>query len=188
MEINIIREKRRSFELRVTDGTPVLRVPKKTTDAEAEEFLRKHRRWIENRISSYEKQKEIEASAEPLTVEELREIAGKAAVYIPERVGYFAGVMGLKYGRITIRRQKTKWGSCSSKGNLNFNCLLMLAPPEVIDSIVVHELCHLRYLDHGSGFRSMVLKYCPDYDDTEKWLKENGRALIARLPAEVGRS
>jgi len=85
------------------------------------------------------------------------------------------------YGRITVRNQKTRWGSCSSKGNLNFNCLLMLTPPEVIDSVVVHELCHLREMNHSPKFYAEVLKVYPDYHKWNGWLKEHGAAIMKRM-------
>ena len=76
-------------------------------------------------------------------------LADQAVKTIPEKVRYYAPLVGVTYGRITIRNQRTRWGSCSSKGNLNFNCLLMLAPPEVLDSVVVHELCHRKEMNHS---------------------------------------
>ena len=82
----------------------------------------------------------------------IKELADKARIFIPERVKYYAEVIGVDYGRITIRCQKTRWGSCSSKGNLNFNCLLMLMPSEVIDYVVVHELCHIKQMNHSKAF------------------------------------
>ena len=73
------------------------------------------------------------------------------------------------------------WGSCTAKGNLNFNCLLMLTPPEVLDSIVVHELCHRKHMNHSAEFYAEVLRVYPDYRKWEKWLKENGKRLIAQM-------
>lgn len=116
--------------------------------------------------------------SEKLTFEQIRELADKACVTIPARVEYFAKIIGVTYGRITIRNQKTRWGSCSSKGNLNFNCLLMLAPPEVLDYVVVHELCHRKQMNHSKAFWAEVEKVCPDYKAAKKWLKEEGSQLI----------
>ena len=99
---------------------------------------------------------------------------------IPERVRYFAPKVGVDYGMITIRNQKTRWGSCSARGNLNFNCLLMLAPSEVIDYVVVHELCHRKELNHSPRFWAEVARVLPDYKRQERWLKENGKRLMAR--------
>ena len=116
--------------------------------------------------------------SEKLTFEQIRELADKACVTIPARVEYFAKVIGVTYGKITVRNQKTRWGSCSSKGNLNFNCLLMLAPPEVLDYVVVHELCHRKQMNHSKAFWLEVEKVLPNYKEVRKWLKEEGSQMI----------
>lgn len=116
----------------------------------------------------------------PMTSDEIRRLAEKALIYIPERVRYYAPLVGVTYGRITIRNQRTRWGSCSSKGNLNFNCLLMLAPTKVIDSVVVHELCHLKEMNHSKRFYDEVLRVFPEYYMCHKWLKENGARIMAK--------
>ena len=116
-----------------------------------------------------------------LTRREIEELAQRAMATIPERVRYYAEGLHVTYGRITIRNQKTRWGSCSAKGNLNFNCLLMLTPPEVIDSVVVHELCHLKEMNHSKRFYEEVLRVYPEYHKWEKWLKEHGRHLMRRM-------
>lgn len=125
----------------------------------------------------------VEEKEELLTVKELRNLARDAAVYIPERVSFYASLMDVSYGRITIRNQKSRWGSCSSKGNLNFNCLLMLAPLEIIDYVVVHELCHRREMNHSPLFWHEVESVLPDYKKRRKWLKDNGEKLMRRMIA-----
>ena len=82
---------------------------------------------------------------------------------------------------MTIRNQKTRWGSCSSNGRLNFNCLLMLAPREVLDSVVVHELCHLKEMNHSDRFYAEVYRVFPEYDRCSRWLKTDGTVLLARM-------
>ena len=108
-------------------------------------------------------------------------MAQKAMEIIPQRVKYYAQLLGVTYGRITIRNQKTKWGSCSASGNLNFNCLLMSAPQEVLDSVIVHELCHRLYMNHSKDFYAAVYRIFPDYGKWNKWLKDNGNLLIQRM-------
>ena len=108
----------------------------------------------------------------------IRKLVRLAKDIIPVKVSYYARLMGVSYGRITIRMQKTRWGSCSYEGNLNFNCLLMMAPPEVLDYVVVHELCHRLEMNHSARFWSQVEKVLPDYKVPRKWLKEHGNRLM----------
>ena len=100
-----------------------------------------------------------------------------AAEYIPRRVAYFQPFTGGTYTRITIRGQHTRWGSCSSRGTLSFNWRLMLAPPRVLDYVVVHELCHLYEFNHSPGFWRMVESVLPDYGQWKRWLAQHGQNL-----------
>ena len=100
-----------------------------------------------------------------------------ARSYIPKRVAYYNPMTGGTYSRISIRDQKTRWGSCSSKGTLSFNWRLMLAPPAILDYVVVHELCHLNHMNHSKAFWQAVEAVYPDYRNARKWLKEHGSEL-----------
>jgi len=108
-------------------------------------------------------------------------MTAKASEIIDEKVKKFASIIGVDYGRITIRRQRTRWGSCSDKGNLNFNCLLILFPEDVIDYVVVHELCHRKHMNHSAEFYAEVERVIPEYRKCKKWLKENGGLYLGRL-------
>jgi predicted metal-dependent hydrolase len=112
---------------------------------------------------------------------ELTEIKKLARKDIPPRVEHFARVMGLNYGKVAIRAQRTRWGSCSAKGNLNFNCLLVLLPDEVRDYVVVHELAHLKEMNHSPRFWAEVGKVIPDYKLRRAQLRELGRPLISMI-------
>lgn len=90
---------------------------------------------------------------------------------------YYARIMNVTYGRISIREQKTRWGSCSSAGNLNFNWRLILAPEEVLDYVVVHELAHRREMNHSKAFYAIVESVLPDYRQPKKWLRDKGQTL-----------
>jgi predicted metal-dependent hydrolase len=94
-----------------------------------------------------------------------------ALARIRERLNYYAPRIGRVHGRIAIREQKSRWGSCSSKGNLNFNWKLIMAPPQALDYVVIHELCHLHEFNHSPRFWTLVAGQMPDYEVWKKWLK-----------------
>lgn len=182
--IQIIRSNRRTLSLQVRhDGQVLVRAPKNASLREIEAFVRKNADWLKKHLAMVEKQRTAEASnpVVPLTMDDIRALADKAMRIIPDRTAHFASLIGVTYGRITIRNQKTRWGSCSARGNLNFNCLLMLAPPEVLDYVIVHELCHRKEMNHSPRFWSEVAKVIPDYRIHEKWLKTEGTRLMRRM-------
>ena len=140
-----------------------------------------HKKWIETHLAQAQAREKEKAAIHKLTPDEVQALADRALKTIPERVKHYAPLVGVSYGRITIRNQRTKWGSCSGKGNLNFNFLLVLAPPEVLDSVVVHELCHRKEMNHSDKYYAEVLRVFPDYWKWDRWLKENGDTLMAML-------
>lgn len=183
-EYEVIRSRRRTLSAQVKDGRVVIRAPLRTTDAEIRQFLEKHRRWLEKHLMQSRALEQAKAGVRKLTKAEIAELKKKAKQVIPERAAYWAPLIGVKYGQISIRCQKTRWGSCSAKGNLNFNCLLMLAPDGVIDSIVVHELCHRKAMNHSARFYAEVLRVMPEYRQHQKWLREHGEMILAMAEDE----
>lgn len=175
-EYEVIRSDRKTFSLEIRGGRVLARVPRRATARQIAQFAESHRAWAEEHL------RRASPALPPLSEEELSALAQSAAAYLPTRVARFAPLVGVNYGRITIRCQRTKWGSCSAEGNLNFNCLLMLMPPEVIDGVVVHELCHRIEMNHSPRFYAAVRRVLPDYDDTRQWLRENGAAIMGRIP------
>ena len=101
----------------------------------------------------------------------------KARERFEERADYYADEMGVEYEKIEIRNQRTKWGSCSTTGTLGLNWRLMMAPPEIVDYIVIHELAHLRESNHTDSFWSLVAEYDPEYESHATWLDENSTRL-----------
>ena len=180
MEYELIRSDRKTVGLQIRDGRLIVRAPRRMSRQAVEAILAEKRSWIENHLRKAREQ--LMNEAPKLSSSELYSLAQKALDVIPERVKHYAALVGVDYGRVTIRAQKTRWGSCSTKGNLNFNCLLMLAPPETLDAVVVHELCHRKVMDHSPAFYAEVLRVMPDYYERDRWLKENGSQLLRRLP------
>jgi len=108
----------------------------------------------------------------------------RAEEMLHERVEKWSRTMRLRPRRITVRDQRTRWGSCSTRGNLNFNWRLVMAPLPVIDYLVVHELMHLREMNHSDRFWAGVARHCPLYEEQRAWLKDNGRRLSQVLPRD----
>ena len=161
----------------------LVRVPFFAGDEDVARFVVAHEDWILKKLENIRKQPKAKGPAgKKLTQKELDTLKKKARDYIPGRAAKIAEIMGLRYNRVSIRAQKTRWGSCSTLGNLNFNCLLMLAPAEVLDSVVVHELCHRKHMDHSPAFYAEVERVFPGYRLHHGWLKENGDRLLASLP------
>ena len=179
LSYELIRSSRKTISIQITpDGRVLVRCPNRMRKEDVERFVKSKQGWIEKHLSTLT----ARPALPPFTNEEIHTLADRALVLIPQRVAHFAPLVDVTYGRITIRNQHSRWGSCSAKGNLNFNCLLMLTPPEVLDYVVVHELCHRKELNHSQRFWAEVERVMPDYRVYKKWLKENGGALISRLP------
>ena len=100
-------------------------------------------------------------------------LSERALTRIRERLDFYGPKIGKPFGRVTIREQKTRWGSCSLKGNLNFNWKLIMAPPQALDYVVIHELCHLHEFNHSPRFWALVEARMPDYRIWKKWLKDH---------------
>ncbi|HBB61541.1 MAG TPA: metal-dependent hydrolase [Lachnospiraceae bacterium] len=185
-KIAVIKSSRRTMSMEVRpDGSILVRAPFRASAEEIGNFVCSHKSWVEKqRIRIRKRAAEIRlADQNPLSPEDIRLLADQALRELPPRIAAYAGQMGVTYGRVTIRNQKTRWGSCSSKGNLNFNCLLMLTPREVQDYVIVHELSHRKEMNHSPKFWEVVEEVLPDYKKRRKWLRENGSVIIRRMTA-----
>lgn len=177
LQYELIRSDRKTLAIQVrSDGRVVVRAPTRMPLADIQRFVEEKTLWIEKHLK-----KAAQSTSAPFTEAELHQLAEAALTDIPQRVRRFAPIVGVTVGRITIRNQRTRWGSCSSKGNLSFNCLLMLCPEAVRDYVVVHELCHRLEMNHSPRFWKEVERVLPDYRTHRKWLKEHGSALIGGL-------
>lgn len=179
----LIRARRKTLSIRITqEGNLEIRAPLGMPKGEIEAFLKEKAQWIETHrakvLAEYAQGQEA-----PLGEEEILTLAEQMRQGLPEKLNRHAASMGVTFGRVTIRCQQTRWGSCSSRGNLNFNCLLMLAPEEVLDYVVVHELAHRKQMNHSALFWQEVARECPDYKKSLRWLKDRGGALLSRARA-----
>ena len=154
---------------------PLLVVPRGTSERQVRLLIARWEPWVERQLA----RRAPGPALEPITEREGRRRARAAA----ERIAAEEAVrLGVAYTRIRIADQRSRWGSCSSRGTLSFNWRLALAPPAVLDYVVVHEVCHLREPNHGPRFWTFVERLRPGYREPKRWLREHGHALQAYTP------
>ena len=169
MQYETVYSGRKTISLCVKNQQLIVRAPYGTSERKISELVEKHKNWILNRIN---KQSIPRAKDVPLNEDQIAELKKKAKIILKEKTEHFSRIMGIKYGRITITSAKTRFGSCSSKGNLSFSWLLMLYPEAAIDYVVVHELAHILEMNHSPRFYKIVEKFMPDYKTRRALLKQ----------------
>ena len=157
---------------------PELVVRPRASSAEIDEAIDYHKAWLERQLAK---------AVEPrLGLERLRLTEQQGRREARARISLIAqseaAALGVTYTRITLRDQRSRWGSCSSKGALSFNWRLVLAPHDVLDYVVVHEVCHLAELHHGPAFWRLVEKRRPQYRESKQWLDDHGWEILAYQP------
>ena len=178
----VIRSSRKTIALEITrDCKLLVRCPNRMTTEYIENFIRDKAGWIKKHMPAKNNE-----PVHPFTQTQVKEFASTTKTLLQPRLEYFAGQLGVSYNRVTVRSQRSRWGSCSNHKdgvyNLNFNCLLALVPPEITDYVVVHELCHIKEMNLSKEFWALVETILPDYKSRKKWLREQGGELISRLP------
>ncbi len=173
-----IKRSRRAKRLKLavhTDGRVVLTLPWLASLKLAERFIEAKAGWVAKQVAKF---KSANFSLTKITKVDYLANKTKAKKLISERVAYFNQIYKFKINKITIKNQQTRWGSCSRQGNLNFNFRLIFLPQILADYIVVHELCHLRELNHSPRFWALVAKTFPNYKMARQDLKRAGLSLM----------
>ena len=178
IEYHLIWSDRRSIGIEVDrEGKVTVRAPYSCEKKRIDRFLLEKENWIRQKVKLQKENAMKRQEKREMPEAEKKYYRNLAREVLGARTGYYARKMGVTYGRISIREQKTRWGSCSSAGNLNFNWKLVLMPPELLDYVVVHELAHRKEMNHSPRFWAVVEKELPDYRDRREKLKILGRQL-----------
>ncbi len=165
MKIQITKSFRKTLSIQIKNGLVIVKAPFFITKKSINNFIDKHKKWIDDKIKN-EKKSIIDYS-------KISDYKIKAKNYIPERTKIIAEQFWIKFNSIKITSAKTRWGSCTSKRNLNFSYRLILCPQKAIDYVICHELAHLKEMNHSKNFWSEVERLMPDYKEHNKWLKDN---------------
>ena len=185
IEYKLIRSKRKTIGMQVKpDGTVEDRAPYLAPKFEIDLFVRAHEDWVRKQIARQAKARAAAGDVKVMTDEQFKRLKKLARQYIPGRIEHFARLAGVSHRvkSVSIRCQKTRWGSCTADGNISINCLLMLAPKEVLDSVCAHEVCHLLVMNHSGRFYSEVYRIFPEYKKHYAWLRKNGSVLQSMVP------
>lgn len=173
--VEIIRSNRKTLSLEICRGCVKARIPRRLSDKRALEFVEQHREWVAKKLRR-ERERYSQGMAQQYPMPEFAELDAEEKKAVREaflkRVAAYAARMDVSYGRISVKNQKTRWGSCSSKGNLNFNYRLYFLPREWMDYVVVHELAHRVHMNHSPAFWALVETYCPAYKTCRAELKK----------------
>ena len=148
----------------------VVTLPHQKPTSDAEVYLKEKAKWISEKLDYFRVAKGLQIKDRPVSFEENKEDANKLILRIFKK---YNKLYNFKYNKITVKNHQTKWGSCSKKGNLNFNYRIVFLPKRLAEYIVVHELCHLRDLSHGRRYWSLVERALPDYRELVLNLKKN---------------
>ena len=175
----IIYSRRKTAAIQISrDGKVTVRAPYGCPRSFIDSFLHSREDWILRHLEEIRLHPPKEWPA--LSGEKRRLYVETARSVFTQKAAYYARIMGVTYGRISIREQKTRWGSCSSAGNLNFNWRLIFAPESVLDYVVVHELAHRKEMNHSRAFYDIVESVLPDYRTSRRWLRDHGSSLWDR--------
>lgn len=189
IEYQLIRSDRKTVAIQINrQGEVIVRAPRRCPRSYIDAFVTEKQTWIQKKLEDIRRQeaeREQAGSSEgrnafllPRTAAEEAVYQAQAADIFARKAAYYAARMGVTFNKITIRDQKTRWGSCSSRGNLNFNWRLVLAPVPVLDYVVIHELAHRREMNHSSRFWDIVGEMMPDYQIYKRWLRDHGGSLM----------
>ena len=174
MDYEIIRSRRKTLALEITrEGRLRVRAPLRTPDAAIQAFVQAHEDWARKHVAKAKAR--YAASPPPQSREDIAALKERACAVLPGKTARYGAILGLQPSAIRITEARHRYGSCSSRKVLAFSCFLMLCPEEAIDYVVVHELCHLRHMDHSPAFYELLASVLPDHRE---------RRALLRMPRE----
>ena len=181
MDYKIVYSNRKTLAIEVSKNLEIIvRAPFYVNEKIIKEFVASHEKWIEKALNKAQ-QRINSAVRLQLCENQKKELKEKAQEIIFSKVEYYSKLMGLKPTSVKITSAKTRFGSCSAKNSLCFSYMLVFYPDAAVDYVVVHELCHLLEMNHSSRFWALVEKTIPDYKESRRWLRTQGKDLITRL-------
>ena len=178
-------KRRKTISIKLENGGVTVTAPLREKQEYILQVVYSKRDWIYKRYLEHLREMNEPEQRQFLSADEINELAQKAVGVFRDRTTFYENIMGVKASHVSVKLMRSRWGSCSSKGDISFNCLLMLAPQETLDSIVVHELSHLLEMNHSKAFYKIVYSAFPDYGEQHKWLRLHGKEIMGRVPENI---
>jgi predicted metal-dependent hydrolase len=169
MEYTVKYSKRKTVALTLKDGSLTVRAPFGTTKSTISSLIEKHKDWINKQLTKMPLNSKMSQELSKEETERLRALAREA---LSAKTKYYADIMGIKYGKVRITSAKTRFGSYSARGDISYSLRLMLYPEEAIDYVVVHEVAHIKEMNHSKNFYAIIEKVMPDYKLRKRMLKD----------------
>jgi predicted metal-dependent hydrolase len=175
-QVQIVYSKRRTIVLQVKAGHVFLKAPVRTPTKYLEDLISKKQHWIMAKLELSQKTTQTkQKNLDPIVVSQYK---AELIEYLNFKLSIFATQIGVTFNKFTVKKIHSRWGSCSVRGNLNFSLYLWNTPSFVIDYVIVHELCHLKHMNHSKAFWDLVGANYPQYQLAQSWLKTNGKSVM----------
>jgi len=178
LETRVIRTRRKTMSLEISDDLKILvRAPKHINEEQVTEFIAKNELWLKKRLTKKILEKKKLKSFKKMLKKDLLACKSSSQEMIDKLLEPLAGEMGVRYKKFRLSNAKKRWGSCNARSSINLSWKLVFAPVNVVRYVLVHELCHIKHLNHSKAFWQEVEKHKPDYKNCQKWLRENNYLL-----------
>lgn len=177
-QVQIAYSKRKSIVLQVKNGQVFLKAPVRTSLRYLQELFIKKQNWISKKLELNIQNTQTKKENVALDLQTLQLYKTKLTKYLDFKLSIFATRLAVTYTKFAVKKITSRWGSCSSRGNLNFSLYLWNTPSFVIDYVIIHELCHRRHMNHSKAFWNLVKLHCPDCELAKEWLKTNGKSVM----------
>ncbi len=170
--------KRRSIVIQIKNGEVFVKAPNRTSHKYLQELVFKKQSWIIKKLEQSKVRLEEKQSTKIQDPALLTLYKTELNKYLENKLPQLAKQVGVNYNKVAVKKMSSRWGSCSSKGNLSFSLYLWNTPIYVVDYVIIHELCHRRFMNHSKSFWSLVEQHYPEYKLVHKWLKISGKMII----------
>ena len=171
MNYTIKRSSRKTLGIYIKSGEVEVRAPMRVSERRIDKFVEKNKQWIQKQLKKHAERK---SSLPELTEDETKTARKKARSILQDKLDYWSQITGLEYNQLRLKENSTNWGSCSTKRNINLDWRLTLLPEPICDYVILHEVCHLKEMNHGPRFWSLVERYMPEYRERKLWLTKHG--------------